>query len=153
MQDKNKKYLELGKVSLLVIVAVIIGLGLVCYLFISNNKKQYNSATQNSVTAKILFSDSSDFKNAYLISTDNYDAATQLAITGFKIDRKVLADGTQQINVIAQEPGYVSQSYAVKPGQKLYFVDRFLQDDQKGQEKNAHDDLTVLVGVDGYAIP
>ena len=111
-----------------------------------------SNSIKTNASSQIKFADSPDAINAYLISTDSYDAKTQTALAGFKVDRKVLADGTQQINLIAQDPTYQSQSYTVQPGQSLYFIEKFLQDDKNGQEKNMGDDSAILVGADGYII-
>ena len=47
---------------------------------------------------------------------------------------------------------YKDQVYTVKTGEKLYFIEKFLQDDQNGEEKNIKDDTAVLVDTEGYVV-
>lgn len=156
--EENQKKESYGKkplwlwILIYVILAAII-YAAVYYFFFAKSGSTYNAPTnQNSSAQKIKFSDTPDFQYAYLISTDNYDSATQAALSGFKVDRKVLTDGTQQINLTAQNAEYQSQSYTVAPGQKLYFIERTLQDDPTGQERNLGDDGAVLVDANGYVV-
>ena len=134
------------------IVLIIILVGVYFIFFAKSVSNNNTPVSQNNVTQQVKFADTPNAQYAYLISTDNYDAKTQAALAGFKVDRTVLADGTQQINLTAQEAGYQNQSFTVAPGQKLYFVEKFLQDDQNGQERNMGDDKAVLVDANGYVV-
>lgn len=161
MSEENQTKENYGKKPLwlwiltYIILAAIIYAGVYFFFFAKNGSSanQNVSKVNSSASAtKIKFADASDAQYAYLISTDNYDAKTKAALAGFTVDRKVLSDGTQQINLIAQKSEYQSQSYTVAPGQKLYFIERFLQDDPNGEERNMGDDKAVLVDANGYII-
>jgi len=108
-----------------------------------------NAATTNSTGQK--FSDSADFANAYLISSGTLSSTTQQALTGFQLNKEPLPDGSLQINLKATESGYQDQQYTLKPGQQLYFVDRFLGDDVSS-EGNQRDDYGVIVDSQGYIV-
>lgn len=138
-------------IVIIVIVFVLVVLGIIAYMINQNNSIAYNPNSQTK-TAKVKFADSPDFQYSYLISTDNYDVNTKLALTGFDVTKKVLSDGSLQIHLFAKEPEYTSQDYTVKPGQKLYFYERYLQDDQNEKETNLKDDKAVLVDADGYVV-
>lgn len=139
-------------IVIIVIVLVLVVLGIIAYMLNQNNSIVYNPNSQTNITAKVKFADSPDFQYSYLISTDNYDANTKLALTGFDVTKKVLSDGSLQIHLSAKEPGYTSQDYTLKPGQKLYFYERYLQDDQNEKETNLKDDKAILVDADGYVV-
>ncbi len=103
-------------------------------------------------STRVLFTDSPFAANAYLISTDTYDARTQQALSGFRVDKKTLADGSLQITLNAQNTEYQTQTYVVKPGEKLYFIERSLGDDMGSQDINIHDDRALLVDASGYIV-
>ena len=73
-------------------------------------------------------------------------------MSGFMMITKTLPDSSTQIVLTAQELGYTSQQYIVKPGDTLYFIERNLQDDnpQEDSDANSHDDTAVLVDSQGY---
>ncbi|MCX6719664.1 MAG: hypothetical protein NTV36_00955 [Candidatus Staskawiczbacteria bacterium] len=167
MTEKNQEQKSYNKkplwmwILVYVVLAGIIYAGVYYFFFMNSNSNntpltQIQNTNQTNPTTisstKIKFSDTPESQQAYLISTDTYDSATQAALAGFKVDRKVLADGTQQINLKAQSSEYQSQSYTVKPGQKLYFIEGTLQDDPAGQERSMGDDAAVLVDADGYVV-
>lgn len=120
----------------------------------ANNATAPSSAAAVSSAAALKIQESADAPYAYLISEDpaSFDTKTKEALVGFTVDRKVLADGTKVINLVATDPEYQSQSYTIKPGQKLYFIERYLQDDQNGQEKNMKDDRAVVTESDGTIV-
>ena len=158
MEEENKQVYGKKNLWLWVLIYLVIAVvayAAIYYLFFAKGASSNNapvSQNNSQAVSKVKFADTSDAQNAYLISIDNYDAKTNEALAGFKVDRKVLSDGTQQINLVAQEAGYQSQSFTVAPGQKLYFVEKFLQDDQNGQERNMGDDKATLVDADGYIV-
>lgn len=153
----------------LLIVVVVLAVLAISYFMISrigssaNNSVQATIATQpkqsqvtpasNPVNAnpqKIKLSDTKYWRYSYLISTGTIDSETQAAIAGFKLERAVLADGTQNIILKALQPEYHDQQYIVAPGQKLYFIETTMGDDHANQEFSMGDDAAVLVDVDGY---
>ena len=88
--------------------------------------------------------------HAYLISaTGTYDAATLQALSGFQIQRHVLANGSMSVQVASLQGGYPSQTYTVTPGEKLYFVENFVMVDASGGDRFLGDDRIILVGANG----
>ena len=116
----------------------------------SNNPTPTKTSSQLSASSTMVkFSDQSYFKNAYLISGDTLSADATAALAGFKMEKKVLPDGTVQINLKAEEAKYHDQSYTLKSGEQLYFIDKFLGDDQGNTESNIGDDTAVVVDSQG----
>jgi hypothetical protein len=95
--------------------------------------------------ASLKFSDQTYYSYSYLISGDNLSADAQTALTGFTLNKQVLADGNTQIKLTATNPEYKDQQYILKPGEQLYFIEKFLGDDQGGKEGNILDDMAVVV--------
>ena len=115
-----------------------------------------NSTTTTSPTtapsASQKFSDQPYFSRAYLISSDTLSSAAQAALAGFKMDKQTLPDGTVQINLKALESQYHDQSYTLKAGQQLYFIDMTMGDDRSATEINIADDTAVIVDSQGNII-
>lgn len=118
---------------------------------VSTNTNSTSTTNGVSVTSTKKFSDSADYKNAYLISGDSLDSAATEALTGFDFNKQTMADNSIQINLKAKESGYQDQRYTLQPGQQLYFVDRNLGDD-RGKEGNQADDYGIIVDSRGYVI-
>ncbi|MGA2910518.1 MAG: hypothetical protein ABSE04_01815 [Candidatus Microgenomates bacterium] len=63
------------------------------------------------------------------------------------------SDGTVTVKLTPAEPeateGDTTQTFTVKPGDKLYFDDLNPNDDQPGMDVNTHDDLGILVDSNG----
>ncbi len=140
--------------AIIVLIVVVI----VIILLISSGNKQ-NSINTNSETpisqnnnSQVLFASSSLAQNAYLISTPTYDANTQTALAGFNVVKNPQADGSTQITLNATNPDYQTQTYTVKPGEKLYFIEGNLGDDSGNTDKTMGDDTAVLVDANGYII-
>jgi len=99
-----------------------------------------------------LFSASPYAQNSYLISVSTYDANTKKALSGFSVVKKVLTDGGTQYTLNAVNPEYQTQTYDVKPGEKLYFVEQNLSDDNGSTDVFPGDDHAVLVDANGYIL-
>lgn len=150
----------------ILVLAVVVIAGAGAYYYFSANKDnsavaqnqtqdqtQQQQQTQATATPGVKFSDTNFAKYAYLISgTSNYDSKTKAALAGFKVDRKAQPDGTEVITLNATNPEYQTQTYAVKPGEKLYFIETTLRDDPVGQELNMGDDKAVVVDANGYIV-
>jgi hypothetical protein len=102
-------------------------------------------------SGQLKFTDSPDYPYAYLISGDTLDANATQALAGFELQKQQMADGSLNITLKALSPEYTDQDYIVKPGQKLYFIERSLRDDSDG-EHNTHDDTAVIVDAGGYVV-
>ena len=98
------------------------------------------------------FSDSPDWKSAYLISSATLDDNAKTALSGFELQRQVLGDGRTNITLKALSAEYSDQNYVLQPGQSLYFIEKFLADDSSGRDLNLHDDTAVVVDADGYIV-
>ncbi len=148
-----KKYILLGFVGL----AAVIALAIVFAILTSppavvGNVHQAISNSASTSTNKQLFADSPYKPYAYLISTDTVDTATQQALSGFKLVKQNNADGSQTISLKALESRYADQTYVVKPGEKLYFIETSLSDDPANRELSLSDDTAILVNAQGYAV-
>jgi len=118
----------------------------------SAQPSQAASSTQGSSTA-MLFANSQYASSSYLISTTStYNAATQQALKGFQVKKKVLADGSLQIELIALQSEYPNQTYIVKPGEKLYFAEVSSVDDSVSEDHSPADDHAILVSADGFIL-
>jgi uncharacterized protein YxeA len=140
----------------IIILVVIIGVWVIVSLKhknsnlgLNNNPKVTNS---NVATTKQLFSSSPLSQSAFLISTPTYDANTKNALIGFNVTQKLLVDGSNEITLNSQNKEYQTQVYIVKPGEKLYFIESFFQDDNGSTDRNLKDDTAVLVDADGYVV-
>ena len=108
-------------------------------------------ASANTPPADIKFVDQPFYKNAYLISGATMDAQTKQAITGFDITKKALANGAAEYDLKALKSEYKDQTYVIKPGEKLYFLETFMGDDDVNEnlEKGFRDDMAVVVDANG----
>ncbi len=100
-------------------------------------------------------SDSPLAASSYLISESAptaFDAATKAALAGYDVQSAMLPDGSKQITLHATNPQYHDQSFTLKPGQKLYFVEKYLQDDPNGEEKNEKDDWGIVTDSGGTVV-
>ena len=97
------------------------------------------------------FSNSTLAKYAYNITGASLSADAKKATAGFNITRKSLADGSVNISLTANKAGYVSQSFIVKPGQTLYFIELAMGDDSATGDNDYRlsDDMGVLVNANG----
>ncbi|MDE2019071.1 MAG: hypothetical protein KGJ13_01850 [Patescibacteria group bacterium] len=112
-----------------------------------------SSNTGTSMTAGQSFASSSYAQYAYLISGPMpYNAATQNALSGMKVQRKMLAGGAVQFTLLAQNPNYKTQIYTVQPGQKLYYIERNSTDDIGTADNFPNDDSAVVVDASGILV-
>jgi hypothetical protein len=143
-----------GILAIVVIVVAAIGLSM------SGNYQTQQTQTQQTQTQQAQaqqasgtkFQDSPDYKNAYLISGDALSADAQKALTGFDMQKQVLADGSTQITLNAINPEYQDQVYTLKPGQQLYFIESYLADDNGAVDNNPMDDHAIVVDSNGYLV-
>lgn len=146
------------------VVVVVVIYGLV-YYFVLAKKSSYNMTTgvypsptktmsKVSPTGAMMqkFSDSVNYKYAYKIFPGTLSATARQAITGFAMTSKNLPDGSTQVTLTAEKPEYRTQSYTVKSGETLYFIEMNLRDDnsEENEDMNLHDDTAVLVNSQGY---
>jgi len=146
------------KNSMIITIIIIVLILVLIWIYFAmkngqnNNVPAQTQTSQSNTTTPQLFSDSPLSQNAYLISTATYDANTQKALTGFTVTKNTLADGSMQVTLNAQIPGYQTQTYIVKPGEKLYFIEGMQGDDSGNTDKNGIDDSAILVDTSGYIV-
>ena len=113
-----------------------------------------NQAQNNQQTGKQLFKDTQEYQYAYQIYPGDLSTDTKTALAGFSMKTTDLSDGSTQVDLSATNPAYQSQSYVVKKGYILYFIEMNLQDDNKDANKDRiiRDDTAVLVDKNGYIV-
>ncbi len=113
-----------------------------------------NVNEQAAAPASLKFADQPFYKNAYLISGPTMDAKTKEAITGFSITKKALAAGATEYDLKALKSEYKDQTYVLKPGEQLYFIETFMGDDAVNEnlEKGFRDDMAVVVDANGNMV-
>jgi hypothetical protein len=148
-----KKLLIPGFIGLAVIIGLVFVFAKQPYRPPVAGPINQSSGNQTNSSSQPQLFESSPYKPyAYLISTDRIDASTQQALSGFKLEKQAIADGSQAITLKALDPGYADQSYAVKPGEKLYFIETTLGDDPDNHELSLSDDSAILVNAQGYIV-
>lgn len=125
------------------VVAVVLYGGY--YYFFVSKKTSYSAPAQQK------FTDSPLYKSAYQIFPGTMSDATKQAMAGFKTDIKTQADGSAIVSLTSTNTEYHNQSATVKPGETLYFIEKFGGDDSKENDtdRNLGDDTIVLVDSQG----
>jgi hypothetical protein len=118
----------------------------------NSNNEQASSAAQN--TGSLKFTDQSYYNNAYLISGATLSADAQKALTGFSMSKQTLTNGDTQITLTALKAEYRNQQYTLHSGDQLYFIDKFVSDDdsEANEDKNKMDDSAVVVDSQGNVV-
>ena len=159
MLDGCYNILHMKKAAIIIAVVLIVGGSAAFVIHNHNDKPDLGAASQPasgstaSSSQKQLFKGSQYEQYAYLISGDSLDSSAQQAITGFKLNKRSNPDGTVTITLKALEPAYNDQTYTLKPGQKLYFIETSLSDDQDNRELSMSDDTAIIVDSQGYIVP
>jgi hypothetical protein len=97
------------------------------------------------------FTTSPLFSKAYQIFpvVATQSANEKEALNGWTVKKSLQADGSTQVDLISTESEDIRQSFIVKPGYKLYFIEMNLMDDKNGNDENRGDDIGVLVDQNG----
>lgn len=134
---------------ILIILVVLLIIGIVIIVNINKPSKS-NTIRENSLQK---FSDSKFVNNAHLISGNSLDKKTTDAISGFSYIKQTMIDGSLNITLKALNPEYQDQNYIVKPGEKLYFIEMSMNDDNPPNgEDRINDDKAILVDSNDYII-
>lgn len=89
-------------------------------------------------------------KNAYLIAPGDLSIAAQKALVGWNIKKDTLADGSLRVSLIPKDSDDIAQTYTIKPGYSLYFVEiTFSDDTSSDKDLNLRDDYGIIVDKDG----
>lgn len=149
----NIKY----KLIIPIVMGTLLAAG--CNNAVSNSQQtpaqnsQSNSTAQASGTGQ-KFTDQTYYKNAYLISGDTLSSDAKTALTGFTMGKQTLSSGDTQITLTAQKSEYHDQQYTLHKGNQLYFIEKFLGDDNAAanEEKNMGDDTAIVVDSQGNIV-
>jgi hypothetical protein len=97
------------------------------------------------------FSDNPLSQKAYLIfpTIGTVSSDAQTALTGWDMKTTPNSDGSTQVDLIPKEAEDIKQSFTIRAGFKLYFIEATLVDDKTGVDENRGDDIGVLVSPDG----
>lgn len=112
--------------------------------------KKAKTSTTTVTTQK--FVDQDYYKSAYLISGATLSADAKKALAGFTMSKKALPDGTTSILLKAQKAEYHDQTYVLKTGEQLYFIEKSLVDDAGNVENNINDDSAAVVDGQGNVV-
>jgi hypothetical protein len=110
-------------------------------------------AAADNPTAKNLFSQSPDYASAAQIFPGALSDKAKLYIENYDMKTQTASDGVTQITLTPKEKGEGIQTYQIKSGQTLYFIEKYPGDDTKEVDKNLKDDYGVIVDAQGYIIP
>ena len=157
MKEKHKK----NNFSIGIIVAVVIVIGVFFLVHGHNPNTQVNTQPTQTNTQQnssgVLFSSSPESSYAYLISTSTLSANAKTALDGFKLTVKKNTDGTTTYTLNSSKQGYPNsnQEYTLKKGEKLYFLERTMHDDNTTSNEDYYlaDDTAVVVNSNGYIVP
>lgn len=138
--------------AVVVVAAVIAIVAISLTLKPHSSGQAINSQSPSSAQGNALFSQSQYYQFSYLIFPGALSPNAKKAITGFNLDLKNNSDGSTTVNLVAVNPEYKTQEYTVKPGEKLYFIERTLRDDSSGEDMFPSDDMAVVVDSNGYII-
>ena len=110
-----------------------------------------NASASNSGTK---FADSPYYQYAYLISGDTLSSQAKTALTGFDLSKTSNSDGSMTYTLTALRQEYANQTYTLQPGEKLYFIERSLGDDDTAgnSDYSLRDDTAIIVNSDGYIV-
>lgn len=136
---------------LIVIVALIIIMGSFA-LYSSSISGNYiqltNSASQNTSSC-MKISDTPYAQYTYLISGNQLSQDAQTALSGFNLAKNSLANGDMLYTLTTTKAGYINQSYTLKPGDSLYFIETSFGDDNYQLDTSFSDDTAVVVDSNG----
>lgn len=118
-----------------------------------SNQNPQNAANNAGISsgASMSFANSPYYPYSYLISGSALSPEAQQAITGFQLTHSPNSNGSVTYTLTAVQAGYVNQSYILQQGQKLYFIERSLGDDDTSgnADYNFGDDFAVIVDSNG----
>lgn len=90
-------------------------------------------------------------KFAHLIAPGTISADSQQYLTGFAVKSTSLEGGDTQVDLVPKDSDDQFQSYVLKPGDSLYFVEMTPVDDKadKDVDANYRDDYGIVVNSQG----
>lgn len=112
-------------------------------------------AVTSATTSVMKFKDQPYVQFAYEVDPNGLNALSptlKLALSGFTLTAKKTINGSTVVSFKSINTEYHDQQYTLRPGDKLYFIEKNLKDDQDGQEKYLQDDTAVVVDKDGNIV-
>lgn len=110
------------------------------------------SSSSSSEASRLKFQGSQYDGVSYQIFPGSLSSAAQTALRGFDMTTNPLSGGSTQVTLSAKEPQYRNQTYTVKPGETLYFVDQSSSDDSVSFDAALTDDTAIIVDSQGYIV-
>jgi len=88
---------------------------------------------------------------AYKIAPGDIPAASQKVLTGFSVKTTQLPDGSTQVDLVPKDSNDQFQSYVIKTGESLYFIEMTSSDDKQDADKdlNYRDDYGIITDANG----
>lgn len=88
---------------------------------------------------------------AYIIAPGDIPAASQKVLTGFSVKTTALPDGSTQVDLVPKDSDDQFQSYVLKTGQSLYFIEMTPSDDKQDEDRdlNYRDDYGIITDANG----
>lgn len=86
-------------------------------------------------------------KFAFKIAPGAIPDASQKMLTGFTVTSKTLTDGSIQVDLVPKDTDDQFQSYTLKKGNSLYFIEMTQTDDvpDSDRDQNYRDDYGIIV--------
>jgi LysM repeat protein len=90
-------------------------------------------------------------KYAYKIAPGDISAESQKVLIGFAVASKLNSDGSTTVTLTPKDSDDQFQTYTIKPGETLYFIEMTPADDNKDQDKdlNYRDDYGIITDSSG----
>ncbi len=154
-QKTSKK--SMNPMIVLGTLVILVVLGGAFYLYSSRSSKEEKveqKTVQTTVQSKQKFVDSQDGKNAFKIFPGELSADAKNALVGFDLKTKDLGNGSTEVTLVAKKQEYTTQTFIVKQGESVYFIEKFGLDDNKDEntDRNLKDDTAVVVDANGYLV-
>jgi hypothetical protein len=150
--------------NLMLVLLVLLVLGGGVYFY----RKAYPISTSNSATSsnsspiavtspvstgKTLFSDSPDAATSAVIFPGSLSDQAKTFVENFTMSTEIQSDGSTTVSLMPKNTSDEKpQTYNVKNGQKLYFIEKFPGDDAADKDSNIKDDYGVIVDADGFIV-
>jgi hypothetical protein len=147
----------------LILIILIVVAGVLFYTTSSFVGKQYAAASAENpapsalgtTTTAMKLIDEPYYKFVYEIDPNelhNLSPTMQQVLSGFNVTAENNPDGTVTVSLDALNLEYHNQTYILKQGQKLYFIEKSLDDDKEIGNNFPGDDTAVVVDESGYVI-
>lgn len=158
LEVMNSKKIILIAVPIAIVVVVALYLGSSSGYFVQSSQNvqasQNTSPQSQTQSGCTKLSDTPYGPYTYLISSDQLSPDAQAALAGFQLNKTALPNGNTTITLTptGAPSDYKFQSFTLRPGDKLYFLETSFGDDAPQQDVNLRDDTGILVDSSGCII-